>query len=103
MLAPKKTKYRKQFRGKMRGKSLRGSIVNFGEYGLKAISAGWVSSRQIEAGRKAITHHTKRGGRVFIRIFPDKPITEKPPEIRMGTGKGDVAEYVAVVKPGRRR
>ncbi|MBI3956200.1 50S ribosomal protein L16 [Candidatus Gottesmanbacteria bacterium] len=101
MLAPKRAKHRKQFRGKRRGVAIRGSDVTFGECGLKAVSVGWVGSRQIEAARRALTHYTKRGGRVWIRIFPDKPITKKPPETRMGSGKGDVAEYVAVVKPGR--
>ena len=101
MLAPKRAKFRKQFRGKMRGKSIRGSVVSFGEYGLKATTVGWVTSRQIEAGRKALTHSTRRGGRVWIRIFPDKSVTKKPPETRMGSGKGDVFEYVAVVRPGR--
>jgi large subunit ribosomal protein L16 len=85
----------------MCGKSIRGSVVSFGEYGLKAMTVGWVTSRQIEAARRALTHYTKRGGRIWIRIFPDKPITKKPPETRMGSGKGDVYEYVAVVKPGR--
>ncbi len=85
----------------MKGKAIRGSTVVFGEYGLKATSVGWVTSRQIEAARKALTHETRRGGRIWIRIFPDKPITKKPPETRMGSGKGDVYEYVAVVKPGR--
>jgi len=89
------------FRGKRTGVSIRGSEVNFGEYGLKALTAGWVSSRQIEAARRALTHSTRRGGRVWIRIFPDKPVTRKPPETRMGSGKGDVYEYVAVVRPGR--
>ena len=101
MLAPKRAKHRKQFRGKRTGKSIRGSVVNFGEYGLKAMTDGWVTSRQIEAARRALTHYTKRGGRIWIRIFPDKPITKKPPETRMGSGKGDVYEYVAVVRPGR--
>ena len=101
MLVPKRAKHRKSFRGKMGGKSLRASVVNFGEYGLKAMTAGWVTSRQIEAARKAIMHSIRRGGRLWIRIFPDKPITKKPPETRMGSGKGDVYEYVAVVKPGR--
>jgi len=101
MLAPKRAKHRKQFRGKMRGKSIRGSLVSFGEFGLKAMEAGWVSSRQIEAARRALTHSIRRGGRVWIRIFPDKPITKKPPETRMGSGKGDVSEYVCVVRPGR--
>lgn len=89
------------FRGKRTGISIRGSNVDFGEYGLKATTAGWVSSRQIEAARRALTHYTRRGGRVWIRIFPDKPVTKKPPETRMGSGKGDVYEYVAVVRPGR--
>jgi large subunit ribosomal protein L16 len=101
MLAPKRAKHRKSFRGKRKGLSYRGSEVNFGEFGLKALTVGWVGSRQIEAARRALTHYTKRGGRIWIRIFPDKPITKKPPETRMGSGKGDVSEYVAVVKPGR--
>lgn len=101
MLAPRRAKHRKMFRGKRRGISIRGSNVDFGEFGLKATTAGWVSSRQIEAARRALTHYTRRGGRVWIRIFPDKPITKKPPETRMGSGKGDVYEYVAVVRPGR--
>lgn len=101
MLAPKRAKHRKQFRGKRGGKAIRGSDVSFGEFGLKAMSVGWVGSRQIEAARKALSHSTRRGGRIWIRIFPDKPITKKPPETRMGSGKGDVSEYVAVVKPGR--
>lgn len=85
----------------MGGKSIRGSKLSFGEYGLKALEAGWVGSRQIEAARRALTHTIRRGGRVWIRIFPDKPVTKKPPETRMGSGKGDVAEYVCVVRPGR--
>lgn len=101
MLAPKRAKFRKQFRGKRRGLSLRGSNIDFGNFGLKATTVGWVSSRQIEAARRALTHFTKRGGRIWIRIFPDKPITKKPPETRMGSGKGDVHEYVAVVRPGK--
>lgn len=101
MLAPKRAKYRKAFRGKRRGVASRGSDINFGECGLKALTVGWVGSRQIEAARRALTHSTRRGGRIWIRIFPDKPITKKPPETRMGSGKGDVADYVAVVKPGR--
>ncbi len=101
MLVPKRAKHRKAFRGKRRGTSLRATSVDFGEYGLKAMSAGWVGSRQIEAARKAIMHSIRRGGRLWIRIFPDKPITKKPPETRMGSGKGDVYEYVAVVRPGR--
>ncbi len=101
MLSPKRAKYRKAFRGTRGGKSIRGSQIAFGQFGLKALTAGWVTSRQIEAARRALTHYTKRGGRVWIRIFPDKPITKKPPETRMGSGKGDVYEYVAVVRPGR--
>ncbi len=101
MLQPKKQKYRKQFRGSMGGTSIRGSEVSFGEYGLKAIARGWLSSRQIEAARKAITHHAQRGGKVWIRVFPDKPVTKKAPGTRMGSGKGDIFEYVAVVTPGR--
>lgn len=101
MLAPKRAKHRKAFRGKRGGNATRGSEVNFGQYGLKAITRGWVGSRQIEAARRALTHYTQRGGRVWIRIFPDKPISKKPPETRMGSGKGDIYEYVAVVRPGR--
>lgn len=101
MLVPKRVKYRKQMRGKMKGIAHAGTLVSFGEYGLQAASMGWVSARQIEAARRAITHYTQRGGRVWIRIFPDKPITKKPPEVRMGGGKGDVYEYVAPVKAGR--
>jgi large subunit ribosomal protein L16 len=101
MLVPKRAKHRKQFRGTMRGKSFAGSELNFGDFGLKAMSCGWVSSRQIESARKTMTHFTQKGGRVWIRIFPDKPVTHKPPETRMGVGKGDVTGYVAVVRPGR--
>ena len=101
MLTPRRAKYRKAFRGKRTGMSSRGNSLDFGEYALKAVTDGWVASRQIEAARKAIMHYLKRGGRLWIRIFPDKPITKKPPETRMGSGKGDVAEYVAVVRPGR--
>lgn len=101
MLAPKRAKHRKQFRGRMKGKSIRGSVISFGDFGLKATEPGWVTSRQIEAARKALTHTIRRGGRVWIRIFPDKPVTKKPPETRMGSGKGDVSEYVCVVRPGR--
>jgi len=101
MLTPRRAKHRKQFRGKRKGMAMRGNTVSFGQFGLKSMTTGWVSSRQIEAARRTITHFTKRGGRVWIRIFPDKPITKKPPEIRMGSGKGDVHEYVAVVRPGR--
>lgn len=101
MLVPKRAKYRKQQRGMMKGDSTRGTTVVFGEYGLMSEGMAWVTSRQIEAARKAITHYTQRGGRVWIRIFPDKPITKKPAEVRMGSGKGDVYEFVAPVKPGR--
>lgn len=101
MLAPKRAKYRKSFRGRREGLSSRGTNVDFGEYGLKALNNGWVSSRQIEAARRTLTHYTKRGGRIWIRIFPDKPISKKPPETRMGSGKGDVVDYVAVVRAGR--
>lgn len=101
MLEPKKRKFRKEFRGRMRGKALRGSTLSFGEFGLKALEAGWLSSRQIEAGRRAITHSLKRGGRVWIRVFPDKPVSSRPAGQRMGGGKGDIDRYVAVVTPGR--
>ena len=101
MLLPKKAKYRKQFRGKIKGIATRGSRLNFGEFGLKALEPYWITSRQIEAARKAIVGHTKRGGKIWIRIFPDKPVTQKPAEVRMGKGKGPVDHYVAVVKPGR--
>lgn len=101
MLVPRRAKYRKQFRGKMKGNAYRGTQISFGEFGLTSEGTGWVSSRQIEAARRSITHFTQRGGRLWIRIFPDKPISKKPPEVRMGGGKGDVFEYVAPVKPGR--
>lgn len=101
MLLPKRAKYRKQFRGKMKGLAQSGNNLSFGEYGLVSEESSWVTSRQIEAARRAITHYTQRGGRLWIRVFPDKPITKKPAETRMGGGKGDVYEYVAVVKPGR--
>ncbi len=100
MLQPKKSKYRKAFRGRRRGVSTRGTTVAFGDYGLKALSVGWVSSRQIEAARKKITYATKRVGKYWMRIFPDKPITKKAVGVKMGSGKGDIHEYVAVVKPG---
>jgi len=99
MLQPSRTKYRKQFRGKMRGNS-KGNLVAFGEYGLKALECGWITSNQLESARRAIAHSTKRGGRMWVRIFPDKPVTEKGTGT-MGAGKGDVKGYVAVVKPGR--
>jgi large subunit ribosomal protein L16 len=101
MLMPKRTKYRKQQRGRMKGKAHRGSKIDFGEFGLKALEPAWISSKQIEAARVAMTRHIKRGGRVWIRIFPDKPVTEKPAETRMGKGKGSPEFWVAVVKPGR--
>lgn len=101
MLTPKRAKYRKQFRGNLKGIAHAGTRVSFGEYGLIAEATGWISARQIEAARRAITHYTQRGGRIWIRIFPDKPISKKPPEVRMGGGKGDVAEFVAPVKRGR--
>jgi large subunit ribosomal protein L16 len=101
MLVPKRAKFRKQFRGTMRGKSAQGTRVAFGDFALKAVSSGWVSTRQIEAGRRVLTRYTQKGGRVWIRIFPDKPVSDKPPEVRMGGGKGDIVDYVAVVRPGR--
>lgn len=101
MLLPRRTKYRKQMRGNMKGNATSGNTLAYGEFGLGAEGLAWVSARQIEAARRAITHHTQRGGRLWIRIFPDKPITKKPAEVRMGSGKGDVFEYVAIVKPGR--
>jgi len=101
MLQPRKSKYRKQFRGKMKGVSSRGSTLAFGDYGLKSLGRGWISARQIEAARRAITHHTKRAGKVWIRVFPDKPVTSKPAGAKMGKGKGDVDRYVTVVTPGR--
>lgn len=101
MLVPKRAKYRKQFRGRMRGREFRGTKISFGDYGLLALGTGWVTSRQLEAARRAITHYTQRGGRLWIRVFPDKPITKKAAETRMGSGKGDVFEFVAPVKPGR--
>lgn len=101
MLQPKKQKYRKQFRGRRRGTSGRGTKVDFGEYGLKSQGRGWLTGRQIEAARRAITHTTRRGGKIWIRVFPDKPVTGKPAGVRMGGGKGDIQEYVVVVTPGR--
>ncbi len=101
MLMPKKVKFRKQQKGKRRGKAWRGSEVTFGDYGLKAMESGWVSDRQIEAGRVAITRFIKRGGKIWIRVFPDKPITKKPAETRMGKGKGAPEGWVAVVRPGK--
>ncbi len=101
MLQPKRAKYRKQQRGSMKGIAHSGTRVSFGEYGLLTEEQGWITSRQIEAARRAITHYIARGGRVWIRIFPDKPITKKPAETRMGGGKGDIYEHVARVLPGR--
>ncbi|MEW6690823.1 MAG: 50S ribosomal protein L16 [Pseudomonadota bacterium] len=101
MLSPKRIKFRKMFKGRMTGIAHRGSEVSFGTFGLQAMEPGWVSNRQIEAARVALTRHIKRGGKVWIRIFPDKPITKKPAETRMGKGKGSPEGWVAVVKPGR--
>jgi large subunit ribosomal protein L16 len=101
MLMPKKVKFRKQQRGRMTGKAWRGSTLSFGEFGLKALECGWVTNRQIEAARIAMTRFIKRGGKVWIRIFPDKPITKKPPETRMGKGKGAPEAWVCVIKPGK--
>ena len=101
MMMPKKVKFRKQQRGRMKGKAWTGSQVSFGDYGLKALECGWVTDREIEAGRIAITRFIKRNGRIWIRLFPDKPITKKPQETRMGKGKGAPDQWVAVVKPGR--
>jgi large subunit ribosomal protein L16 len=101
MLMPKKVKFRKQQRGRMKGKAWTGSEVSFGDYGLKALEPGWVTDRQIEAGRIAITRFIKRNGRIWIRMFPDKPVTKKPQETRMGKGKGAPEFWVAVIKPGR--
>jgi len=100
MLAPKKTKYRKQQKGRMKGRAWAGAELNFGDFGLQALEGGWITSRQIEAARIAMTRFIKRTGRIWIRIFPDKPITKKPAETRMGKGKGNVEGWVAVVKPG---
>ena len=101
MLMPKKTKYRKQQKGRMRGMASRGNILNFGDFGLQASECGWLTARQIEAARIAMTRFIKRSGRIWIRIFPDKPITKKPAETRMGKGKGAPEDWVAVIKPGR--
>ena len=100
MLQPKRTKYRKQMKGRNRGLAQRGNKVSFGEFGLKATTRGRLTSRQIEAARRALTHYIKRGGRVWIRVFPDKPVTKKPLEVRMGSGKGNVEYWVAQIKPG---
>lgn len=101
MLQPKRTKFRKQFKGRIRGLAHRGSDVSFGEYGLKVTERGRLTARQIEAGRRAINRYVKRGGRIWIRIFPDKPVTKKPLEVRMGKGKGSVEYWVSTVKPGK--
>jgi len=101
MLMPRKVKHRKQHRGRLRGEAKGGTTVSFGEYGIQALEPGWVTARQIEAARIAMTRHIRRGGKVWIRIFPDKPITQKPAETRMGSGKGNPEHWVAVVKPGR--
>src|SRR3990167_5548520 len=101
MMQPKRTKFRKQFKGRNRGVATRGNKVSFGEYGLKAAEIGQITSRQIEAARRALSRHVKRGGKVWIRIFPDKPISKKPLEVRMGSGKGSVEYWVALVQPGR--
>nr|YP_009256667.1 ribosomal protein L16 [Entransia fimbriata]ANI25396.1 ribosomal protein L16 [Entransia fimbriata]WKT05733.1 ribosomal protein L16 [Entransia fimbriata]WKT05852.1 ribosomal protein L16 [Entransia fimbriata] len=101
MLSPKKTKFRKQHRGRMKGRSIRGNVINFGKFALQALEPSWITSRQIEAGRRAITRYARRGGKIWIRIFPDKPITMRPAETRMGSGKGSPSYWVAVVKPGR--
>lgn len=100
MLEPSRQKYRRTFRGRMKGKAWRGSTIEFGEYALKSQECGMVTARQIEAARKAMSHHTKRGGKIWIRIFPDKPITKKPAEVRMGSGKGNLDHFSAVVRPG---
>ena len=101
MLSPRRVKYRKQQRGRMRGLATRGNELNFGDYGLQAIEPSWITSRQIEAGRRAMVRYIRRGGKIWIRIFPDKPITARPAETRMGSGKGSPEYWVAVVKPGR--
>ncbi len=101
MLSPKKVKYRKSQKGRMRGAAYRGSDLNFGEFGLQAIDCGKISSKQIEAARIAMTRHIKRGGKIWIRIFPDKPFTKKPAEVRMGKGKGSPEGWVAIIRPGR--
>jgi large subunit ribosomal protein L16 len=101
MLMPKKVKYRKQMRGRRRGKAWRGSTISFGDYGLKVLEPGWVTDKQIEAARIAMTRFVKRGGKIWVRIFPDKPVTKKPAETRMGKGKGAPEGWVAVVRPGR--
>ncbi|MBR3394149.1 MAG: 50S ribosomal protein L16 [Firmicutes bacterium] len=101
MLMPKRTKHRKQFRGSMAGKAMRGNVISYGDYGIVAQEPGWITSNQIEAARVAMTRYVKRNGKVWIKIFPDKPVTSKPAETRMGSGKGTLEYWVAVVKPGR--
>ncbi len=101
MLSPRRTKFRKQHRGRMKGNAHRGNKINFGDFGLQAIEPCWITSRQIEAARRAITRYVRRGGKIWIRIFPDKPVTMRPAETRMGSGKGNPEFWVAVVKPGR--
>ncbi len=101
MLQPRRVKYRKHHRGRMKGKATSGNVVSFGEFGLQAQAPAWIDSRQIEAARRAMTHEMRRGGKVWIRIFPDKPVTAKPAETRMGSGKGNPEKWVAVVKPNR--
>lgn len=101
MLMPKRVKYRKVQRGRMKGKATRGNVISYGEYGLQALEPSWITSNQIEAARVAMTRYTKRGGQVWIKIFPDKPVTQKPAETRMGSGKGSPEYWVSVVKPGR--
>ena len=101
MLSPKRTKYRRQHRGHMRGKASRGATIAYGDYALRALEPAWITARQIEAGRRAMTRQSRRGAKIWIRIFPDKPITKRPADTRMGSGKGDVDRWVAVVKPGK--
>ncbi|MBL1208567.1 50S ribosomal protein L16 [Geminocystis sp. GBBB08] len=101
MLSPRRTKFRKQHRGRMTGNAYRGNSINFGDFGLQAIEPCWITARQIEAARRAITRYVRRGGKIWIRIFPDKPVTQRPAETRMGSGKGNPEFWVAVVKPGR--
>src|SRR5437764_13894881 len=101
MVQPKRVKFRRQFRGNMGGVATRGANIEFGDFGLKVMEAGWITSRQIEAARRAMTRHTKRGGRIWIRIFPDKPVSKKPAEVRMGNGKGNPEYYVCEIQPGK--
>ncbi|MDJ1178348.1 50S ribosomal protein L16 [Roseofilum sp. BLCC_M91] len=101
MLSPRRTKFRKQHRGRMKGLASRGNVINFGDFGLQALEPHWITSRQIESGRRAMTRYIRRGGKIWIRIFPDKPVTMRPAETRMGSGKGNPEYWVAVVKPGR--